>query len=99
MKKSIQTVLIAFACFAFVGIAQAQDSGSHSHNGEQVGQTSRGMMGGHMSMDQMHGMMQECMKSHKDGMMCNHQMMEKCQSNMSKMDCQKMMNEMNAKSK
>lgn len=50
----------------------------------------KGMMGT-MDMDHMQSMMNECMKSKKDGKMCDHDMMEKCHSEMSKGDCKKMM--------
>lgn len=44
-----------------------------------------------MDMDKMHGMMNECMEMHKDGKMCNEEMMAKCEEKMSKKECQKMM--------
>lgn len=54
-----------------------------------------GMMGadmtGKMDMSQMMGTMHECMEQHKDGKMCDHDMMNKCQEKMGKGDCQKMM--------
>ncbi len=50
----------------------------------------KGMMGT-MDMDHMQSMMNECMKTKKDGKMCDHDMMDKCQSEMSKNDCKKMM--------
>lgn len=49
------------------------------------------MMGGKMDMSQMHSMMGDCMKMHKDGKMCEGQMMEQCQKNMGEGDCSKMM--------
>lgn len=50
-----------------------------------------GDMMGNMDMDQMKGMMHECMEAHKDGKMCEHQTMEKCQEKMGKGECGKMM--------
>jgi hypothetical protein len=54
------------------------------------GMMNGGMMG-KMDMNQMKGMMQKCMAMHKDGKMCDHQMMTKCQENMDQRDCMKMM--------
>ena len=48
-------------------------------------------------MTKMNGMMKDCMKIHKDGKMCDQNMMENCQKDMSKNECQKMMKK--AKSK
>jgi hypothetical protein len=44
----------------------------------------------------MMGMMHDCMQNHKDGKMCDKQVMESCQKNMAKADCQKMMKEVKA---
>ena len=49
--------------------------------------------------EHMMGMMHECAKSHKDGKMCQHEMMEKCESEMTKDECAKMMKEMKNKHK
>lgn len=49
-----------------------------------------GMMAG-MDMNQMMDMMHECQEMHKDSKMCDHEMMDKCQKDMKKEDCQKMM--------
>ncbi len=57
-----------------------------------------GMMSG-MKMDDMHGMMRDCMGMHKDGKMCEHQTMKKCEASMKKGDCQKMMKEAKTKEK
>ena len=54
------------------------------------GMMNNGMMG-KMDMSQMMGMMQQCMAMHKDGQMCDHQTMEKCQENMGKQQCMNMM--------
>jgi hypothetical protein len=63
---------------------------------EQTGNMDGGMM---MDKDQMMGMMHECNQMHKDGEMCDHQMMSECQKKMGKMDCQKMMKQANAHEK
>lgn len=68
----------------------AQTESSQSDMMEKGGMMNSGMMG-KMDMNQMMGMMNECMKMHKDGKMCDHQTMEKCQENMSKQECMKMM--------
>ncbi len=66
------------------------------------------MMGGNMmnngmmekmDMNQMMGMMHQCMAAHKDGKMCDHQMMEKCQVSMDKNECMKMMDDAKKQSK
>ena len=57
-----------------------------------------GMMGS-MKMDDMMGMMHECMEMHKDGKMCNHEAMNKCQEKMGKSECKKMMKQAKAKQK
>ncbi len=59
----------------------------------------QGSMMGKMDMGQMHSMMGECMKMHKDGKMCEHDTMEKCQSNMKMDDCKKMMKQTKAQEK
>ncbi|MER2511131.1 MAG: hypothetical protein ABTQ25_01690 [Nitrosomonas ureae] len=85
--------------------AQAQNHEEHHPEGEAVkadtsqsdmmgkgGMMNNGMMG-KMDMGQMMGMMQQCMAMHKDGNMCDHQTMEKCQENMGKQQCMNMMNQ------
>lgn len=52
-----------------------------------------------MDMSQMQGMMHECMGMHKDGKMCDHSMMEKCQKEMGKSECKKMMRQAKAQNK
>jgi len=54
------------------------------------------MMGGKMDMNQMSGMMHECMTTHNDGKMCGKDMMTKCQEHMGENECQKMMKKMKA---
>jgi len=75
--------------------AKKDSGGSETmQNGGMMGgrMMNNGMMG-KMDMGQMTGMMQQCMAMHKDDKMCDHQMMEKCQENMGKQDCMKMMSE------
>jgi hypothetical protein len=60
-------------------------------------QMENGMMG-KMDMKNMKGMMNECKEMHKDSAMCDQDMMEKCQMNMDKKDCQKMMKKAKTKS-
>lgn len=58
----------------------------------------QGMMG-KMDMSQMQGMMHKCMEMHKDGKMCDHSMMEKCQKDMDKNECKKMMKQAKVQNK
>jgi len=44
-----------------------------------------------MDMNEMTGMMHECMEMKKNGKMCEHQTMEKCEEKMGKGECHKMM--------
>ena len=48
-------------------------------------------MGG-IKMEEMKTMKEDCMAKNKNGKMCDKQMMNKCQTKMSKGDCKKMMN-------
>jgi hypothetical protein len=50
-------------------------------------------------MAKMNGMMKDCMKMHKDKKMCDQNTMEKCQMDMKKEECQKMMKEEKTKAK
>ena len=68
-------------------------------NGAKVGEMPNHGMMGKMDMGHMKGMMQECMSMHKDGKMCDHQAMEKCQEHMKKGECQKMMEQAKTKEK
>lgn len=43
-----------------------------------------------MDMDQMMKMKHDCMSMHNDNKMCDDEMMEKCQQQMDKKECQKM---------
>ena len=83
---------------------QAQDTQESS--GSMMGK--EGMMGDgmmkngmmdKMDMTQMKGMMHECMEMHKDGKMCDHNTMGKCQEKMGKAECKKMMTQMKSKEK
>jgi hypothetical protein len=56
-------------------------------------------MKNHMEMGQMSGMMHQCMEAHKDGKMCDQQMMEKCQEKMAQGECKKMMETMKSQDK
>lgn len=95
----MKVTLVAIALVAgFAFSAQAEDQPAmQNHTTDQAaekkpeGMMNHEMMGGKMDMVQMHAMMGECMKMHKDGKMCDGQMMEQCQKNMGKDDCSKMM--------
>ncbi len=77
-----------------------QDHSAHHPEGQApVKKDSKGGMMGDMKMDDMKGMMHECMEKHKDGKMCDHNMMQKCEGKMSKAECQKMMKQAKVESK
>lgn len=99
MKNTFKTLLATLAVIGFVSIAQAEETDHSAHHPEgQAADTKKdeeGMMG---KMD-MKGMMHECMSMHKDGKMCDHEMMEKCQKQMGKGECHKMMKHAKAKDK
>lgn len=108
--KQLFTSLVLVGFMSFAGPALAQTSGGEGHSGHQPTETGaqteksghEGMSGhmGHGNMEHMKGMMEECMKNHKDGKMCNEKMMEQCHSGkMAKEDCHKMMKNMKAKKK
>jgi hypothetical protein len=91
MKSTIKTVLVAFAMMGFMGLAHAQDHAGQHTEGQKT-ETK-------MDKGQMKGMMHECVTMHKDGKMCDHDMMEKCQKQMGEGECQKMMKEAKGESK
>lgn len=105
MKQKFRLSL-AIACFSLVtseGCAQKSsvDPGSQVPHSQASSSTEKnqkrgGMMGGSMNMSHMQGMMEECMKNHKDGKVCHEQTMEHCKSQMNPRDCQKMMMKMNS---
>lgn len=57
---------------------------------EKMDMEKNGMMK-KMDMNQCMSMMNQCMNMHKNEKMCDDQMMEKCEKNMSKKDCMQMM--------
>lgn len=103
MKQNKKTILatLALAVFAASSAVYAEDKSppaadaqtheQHHPEGQAKEKPKDSGMMGSMKMDDMMGMMHECMNMHKDGKMCDHEMMEKCQANMSKGECQKMM--------
>lgn len=105
--KTILMAVIATASLTSAGVAFAEDTKApaKAENHDQhhpEGQSKEkpkdtGMMGS-MKMDDMMGMMHECMSGGKDGKMCDHETMQKCQEKMGKGDCQKMMKQAKAKS-
>lgn len=83
MKNNLIT---AFAVFALIGsLAFANDE--HHKDDAKTPVKSAAME----NMEHMKGMMHDCMEMHKDGKMCEHNMMESCQKDMKKEDCAKMM--------
>lgn len=114
MKKTLVTVLSAIALtgFVFVGTVYAEDANKTPQSHEEhhpdanapaakdakAMSDQSGMMD-KMDMRKMQGMMHECMEMHKDGKMCDHSMMDKCQEKMGKGECQKMMKQAKAQDK
>lgn len=99
MKQKMIATLAVVSFFAVSARAfsadehQAEDAKQEAAQAQDTG----GMgMTGAMNM---HGMMQECMSQHKNGKMCEHDTMEKCQQHMKKADCAKMMKETKTKEK
>lgn len=101
----MKLTLVAIALVAgFAFSAQAEEPATQDHQQHHTtdqsaeknpeGMMNHEMMGGKMDMGQMHAMMGDCMKMHKDGKMCEGQMMEQCQKNMEKGECSKMMKKM-----
>lgn len=86
--------LLIFGGLATSAQTTSQGSGHEEHHPEAGSTEMKGEksnMMEKMDMNQMQGMMHECMEMHKDGKMCEHQTMEQCQAKMGKGDCQKMM--------
>ncbi len=97
MKKNSINAILAFALASFVSANLAFANDEHhpeekkeAPKVEAQSSADQGMMG-KMDMGQMHAMMGDCMKMHKDGKMCEHDTMEKCQAQMDKAECMKMM--------
>ena len=115
MKTKIATAIAAIALIGFFSVPKvnAEDSTTSAQNheahhpeaktaptqGEQMPMDGKGEMMGKMDMGEMHSMMQECMKNHKDGKMCNHSMMQKCEEKMGKGECKTMMSQMKKEDK
>lgn len=112
MKNNFHTALgvIALAISFSGGVAFAEDAKPvtaqehEQHHPAEQGKDAapmgdQGGMMGKMDMSHMHDMMKDCKSMHKDGKMCDHEMMEKCEKEMGKGDCQKMMKQAKAKTK
>lgn len=101
------TLLVLAMVAGLTFSAQAEEPSAQDHQEHHVtdqsaekkpeGMMNHEMMNGKMDMNQMHAMMGDCMKMHKDGKMCDGQMMDQCQKNMGKDDCSKMMKKMKKK--
>jgi hypothetical protein len=112
MKYGMTKLMAVIAAAAVMagGTVYAQTSvpdtqGHEAHHPEGQVPAKAGDMGSQsgkmdsMKMDDMQGMMHQCMDMHKDGKMCDHEMMEKCEANMKKGECQKMMKQAKAHEK
>lgn len=95
MKMNLLTALVLG--LILVGTANAEDAVVPAAKDAKT-MESHDMMG-KMDMAQMHTMMGDCMKMHKDGKMCDQNTMAKCEENMGKDECQKMMKHAKAQSK
>jgi len=109
-QTTVRMLAILVVTTAFVGspaFAQSppatENHEAHHPEGQAPAKTGEkpagGDMMGSMKMGDMQGMMKECMDMHKDGKMCEHQTMEKCEANMKNGDCQKMMKQAKADKK
>ena len=108
MKHTTTRILIAFAFAGFVSLANAEDKKTEEHSAHHPadqsteaktdGKNEMGMMG-NMDMTQMHAMMDDCTKMHKNSKMCDQEMMGTCKKQMSKGDCMKMMKKVKAENK
>lgn len=110
-KLIIGISLISLMGFISIGSVYSQEASDKSHEEhhpdsktmpDKIGDMKMNEKGGmmdKMDMDKMKGMMNECMEMHKDGKMCNHDTTEKCQNEMSKEECQKMMKKVKTKTK
>ena len=112
MKHSMTNMLAAFAfatlivgetAYAQTPVPDVQNHEAHHPKGQAAAKTTgmpmEGGMMESMKMDDMQSMMHECMEAHKDGKMCEHQTMEKCEANMKKGECKKMMKQCMASEK
>ena len=92
----MRVVTVLVMGFVAVGAAEAQDTSTPA---AKDAKTMDHSMMGKMDIAQMHTMMGECMKMHSDGKMCDKNTMNKCQENMGKAECKKMMKHTKAQSK
>lgn len=113
MKNKIITTIFAIALTGFVSVSRgyaevvakpAQTHKAHHTASEptdkersQMPMSNHGDMMANMDTGEMHSMMQECMRNHKDGKTCDQNMMQKCEAKMGKDECKKMMSQMKEK--
>ena len=101
MKTFITSAVFTLALVGFTNFAQSEETKTtaaaaehESHHVEETKSTSKDTN----KMD-MESMMQDCMKMHKDGKMCDQNTMAKCEENMGKGECEKMMKHTKAQGK
>jgi hypothetical protein len=103
MNAKIMSVLSVFLFVGFVTTAAHSEdkpaAESHEAHHPEGQAAPKADDAGKMDMGQMHEMMNKCMSMHKDGKMCDHEMMQKCEVNMDKGECQKMMKQAKTKTK
>lgn len=90
----MKIVVMTMGLMMFTLGAQAQDTTAapQDHSMHQAAPTATPAAG--MGMEEMQGMMKECMAQNKNGKMCGKKMMSKCQENMDKKQCRHMMKKM-----
>ncbi len=86
--KSVATITLLGFVYTSPSIAQDKDTSKDAHS---MGQMNSEMPMGKMNMENMKGMMHDCKGMKQDGKMCDQNMMKKCQTEMSKNECDKMM--------
>lgn len=105
MKVFLKSAVLVLSLSHMVTAAESSKNEDHSHaststsNEASPAEKSDVHSMDYANMGHMMGMMDECMKNHKDGKMCKDQVMSECNGKMSKKDCQKMMKEMKNKKK
>lgn len=99
MKTNFLTVLAAIAMMGFISLSPVNAQDTNAPATKDMKTMENHSMMGKMDMSQMHTMMGDCMKMQNDGKMCEHNTMTKCQENMAKGECRKMMKHTKAQSK
>lgn len=100
MKKMITSAIFTLSFIGSIQFAQAEDAKNTStlqdpHHVEGSAKTDATKDASKMmDMNGMKSMMSDCMTMNKDGKMCDHETMTKCEEKMGQADCTKMMKKM-----